>query len=148
MLNLIKLTCFQATDFARKINLNKCFIAILFYFEINIFHFHQKLPGGYVPDICSIDKLNCCSGADVRLERAHGRQAERRQHHHTGRRRLASRDAHVGKLAPPCGPTRVPHATGPGPPLLPGRVAAPPAVAPQNGGGDAPTAQQKDEWFV
>ncbi|KAH1024069.1 hypothetical protein HUJ05_003629 [Dendroctonus ponderosae] len=89
-----------------------------------------------------------CNSAHVRVEWPHGNKARSRQHHNADRWRLTPCDADFGKLAPPCGPARVPHAAGPGPPLLPGRVTATPVVAPQNGGSDAPSAQQKDEWFV
>lgn len=54
----------------------------------------------------------------------------------------------AGKLASPCGPTRVPHQhAGPGPPLLPGKVRQ--LAAPNSGDTDLQVSQnQKDEWFV
>lgn len=85
------------------------------------------------------------SSTDVRLER-------RDDASETAIATAQRFDDHVdgaGKLAPPCGPTRVPpqHA-GPGPPLLPGKVKH---AASANGGdatADLVQPSQKDEWFV
>ncbi|KAJ8982020.1 hypothetical protein NQ317_007728 [Molorchus minor] len=85
------------------------------------------------------------NSADVRLQWG---DETGRKHDNVNRNRRNSHRT-TGKLVPPCGPTRVPpqHA-GPGPPLLPGKVARQ-AHAPANGGdADHVTQSQKDEWFV
>lgn len=85
-----------------------------------------------------------CSSTDVRFERCYDASETT-----VTAQRFDNDVDGAGKLAPPCGPTRVPpqHA-GPGPPLLPGKVKH---AASANGGdatADLVQPSQKDEWFV
>lgn len=112
----------QNTSYSRKHQLHA--IIISFHFLSNQANFNPRRSTGF---------FFCSSSADVRVQRSN----ETRFHDDASR---------SGKLAPPCGPTRVPpqHA-GPGPPLLPGKV----KHASANGGdADLVSQSQKDEWFV